>query len=53
VRFYAGVPLRTKEGQNIGTLNVIDTKPRETNVEELATLDDLAGIVMDELEAGL
>jgi signal transduction histidine kinase len=53
VRFYAGVPLRTKEGQNIGTLNVIDTKPRETNVEELATLEDLAGIVMDELEAGL
>jgi signal transduction histidine kinase len=53
LRFYAGVPLRTKDGHNLGTLNVIDTKPRETSEAELATLEDLAGIVVDELEARL
>ena len=53
LRFYAGVPLRTSDGHNLGTLCVIDTKPRKATEEELATLEDLAGIVVDELEVRL
>ena len=53
LRFYAGVPLRTRDGYNLGALNVIDTKPREVTEEELATLEDLAAIVVDELELRL
>jgi diguanylate cyclase (GGDEF)-like protein len=50
IRFYAGVPLRTRDGYNIGTLCAIDTKPRELDRDEIAILADLAHIVMDELE---
>jgi signal transduction histidine kinase len=53
LRFYAGVPLRTKDGHNLGTLNVIDTKPRQASDGELAILEDLAGIVVDDFEARL
>ena len=53
LRFYAGVPLKTQDGYNLGTLNVIDTKPREVTEEELAMLEDLAAIVVDELEVRL
>lgn len=53
LRFYAGVPLTTRDGHNLGTLNVIDIKPREVSEEELATLQDLAAIVVDELEVRL
>lgn len=53
LRFYAGVPLRTSDGYNLGTLNVIDTAPRELTEAELATLEDLAEIVVDELELRL
>jgi len=53
LRFYAGVPLKTEDGYNLGTLNVIDVKPREVTEEELATLEDLAAIVVDELEVRL
>ena len=53
LRFYAGSPLRTRDGFNLGTLNVIDREPREPTAEEIATLDDLAAIVVDELELRL
>lgn len=53
LRFYAAVPLLTSDGHNLGTLNVIDTKPREISEEEIATLDDLAAIVIGELEVRL
>lgn len=52
-RFYAGVPLTTYDGHNLGTLCVIDVVPRETSAEEVATLTDLASVVMDELELRL
>jgi signal transduction histidine kinase len=53
LRFYAGVPLTTREGYNLGTLNVIDTEPREVTGAEIATLEDLAAIVIDEMELRL
>jgi diguanylate cyclase (GGDEF)-like protein len=50
IRFYAGAPLRTDDGHNMGTLCVIDRTPREFTEEERILLDDLAHIVIDELE---
>lgn len=50
LRFYAGVPLTTYDGHNLGTLCIIDQEPREMSESDLATLTDLAGLVMDELE---
>ncbi|WP_396634960.1 ATP-binding protein [Maribacter sp. R86514] len=51
VQFYAGAPLNTKEGQSIGTLCVIDTKPRkEFTKKQQASLKDLADQVMAQLE---
>ena len=49
-RFYAGVPLRSSEGQNIGTLAIIADKPRQLEAWEIRTLSDLAEFVMSELE---
>ncbi|MGH9298098.1 MAG: PP2C family protein-serine/threonine phosphatase, partial [Acidimicrobiales bacterium] len=50
LRFYAGAPLTTHDGFNLGTLCVIDRQPREVTEDEVATLRDLAALVMDELE---
>jgi signal transduction histidine kinase len=51
VQFYAGAPLNTKEGESIGTLCVIDIKPRTTFTEkQQASLKDLADQVMAQLE---
>ncbi len=53
LRFYAGVPLRTHDGFNLGTLCVIDKEPRQVSADEIAHLEDLASIVMDQLELRL
>ncbi|MGX1786775.1 sensor domain-containing diguanylate cyclase [Bosea sp. NPDC055332] len=53
LRFYAGIPLRTSEGQNIGTLCALGTTPRAIDPSEIAILSDLASIVMNELELRL
>jgi GAF domain-containing protein len=53
LRFYLGVPLTTGDGFNLGTLNVIDVRPRAVSAAEVETLRDLAAIVMDELELRL
>ncbi len=50
LRFYAGIPLKTHDGHNLGTLCVIDKEPRKITQEETDILQDLAAIVMDELE---
>ncbi|MBC7596402.1 MAG: GAF and ANTAR domain-containing protein [Kineosporiaceae bacterium] len=52
-RFYLGIPLKTHDGFNLGTLCVIDRKPREATDGDIATLRDLAAIVVDELELRL
>jgi GAF domain-containing protein len=53
LRFYAGSPLRTHDGYNLGTLCVIDKEPRELTEEQIRVLDDLAALVVDELELRL
>lgn len=50
VRFYAGIPLETRDGNNVGTLCLVDTEPREFDADQLAMLTDLAHMVMGELE---
>jgi PAS domain S-box-containing protein len=51
LRFYAGAPLLTQDGFNLGTLCLLDTKPRDALTDEQkAILADLAAMVMDELE---
>ncbi|NJR40234.1 MAG: GAF domain-containing protein [Leptolyngbyaceae cyanobacterium CSU_1_4] len=54
VRFYAGAPLLTQDGFNLGTLCVVDTQPRDfMSLDQQATLVDLAAMVVDELELRL
>jgi GAF domain-containing protein len=49
VRAYAGVPLMTPDCHAVGAICVIDLKPREWTDGELASLEDLAGVVMREV----
>ena len=53
LRFYAGVPLTTADGYNLGTLCVIDREPRSVSDDELEVLTSLARLVMDQLELRL
>ena len=50
LKFYLGVPLRTHDGFNLGTLCVIDREPRTVNQEQIDQLNDLASVVMDQME---
>ncbi|KAL6302466.1 hypothetical protein BKA93DRAFT_858084 [Sparassis latifolia] len=51
IRFYAGCPLRTQDGFNIGTLSIIDDTPRrEFSPRQRHTLKEFAQIAMRELE---
>lgn len=49
VRFYCGIPLQTGDSNNIGTLCIIDTKPRNLTQKELETLNDLAALAKAEI----
>jgi PAS domain S-box-containing protein len=53
IRFYAGAPLRTPDGLNLGTLCAIDTRPRQFSADERRVLADLAALAMDELQLRL
>lgn len=50
IRFYAGAPLKLKDGQRIGTLCLIDTKPRTLDSLDFAILGTLRDLVVGELE---
>ena len=52
IRFYAGVPLRDKSGQPLGTLCVIDREPRRLRAAEVQGLLDLAEIASSEIQGG-
>jgi phosphoribosyl 1,2-cyclic phosphodiesterase/DNA-binding response OmpR family regulator len=49
LRFYAGVPLRVSEGDRVGTLCLIDHRPRALGESEIALLRDLGTLVETEL----
>ena len=51
LRFYVGVPLKRNDGQTIGTLSVLDFTPRTATATEVANLQDLAALVVAQLEA--
>ena len=53
LRFYAGAPLRTWDGHCLGTVCVIDKEPREFSDRDVVTLEQLAAIVVHELELRL
>jgi diguanylate cyclase (GGDEF)-like protein len=49
IRFYAGAPIRGADGHALGTLCLIDRRPREFDADDLVALRDLAGLVEGEL----
>ncbi|WP_025111494.1 diguanylate cyclase [Pseudomonas sp. H1h] len=51
IRFYAGCPLQVSDGSKLGTLCLIDTKPRQLDDEERELLRDLARMAEQELMA--
>jgi len=51
IRFYAGCPLRALNGHKLGTLCIIDRKAHSLDSEDLAALQDLAGMVEREIAA--
>jgi diguanylate cyclase (GGDEF)-like protein len=51
IRFYAGCPLRFVDGSVLGTLCIIDQKPRTLSKDDLDALKDLASTAERELAA--
>jgi predicted PurR-regulated permease PerM len=50
IRFYAGAPLRTASGHVIGSLCIMDRKPRTLNSRDLKLLQVIADELMMEVE---
>jgi len=50
MRFYAGAPIRTSKGMNIGTICLLDDRPRKLSGGEKETLSMMADVVMSHLE---
>jgi len=49
IRFYAGVPIVSLDNYRIGTLCIIDTKPRSIDTEQIALLNDFSSQVTHEI----
>ena len=50
VRFYAGAPLTTGDGFCLGSMCVLGLEPRQASAIEMASLNDLAAMVMSQIE---
>jgi GAF domain-containing protein len=53
LQFYAAAPIVTPDGHRLGTVTVMDTEPHDPTPDQLAALEDLAALVMDQLELRL
>lgn len=53
LRFYAGVPLKGSDGNNLGMLAAIDAAPRGVSEREITILKKLAEVVVHLLETRL
>jgi hypothetical protein len=51
IRFYAGAPLRTRDGHAVGSLCVLDTRPRRVTPTERRLLEIVADDVVTAMEA--
>lgn len=51
IRFYAGYVLKLRQGINIGTLCLIDSKPRDMNEEDQQLLQDLGEMIEQEIKS--
>ena len=51
--FHVSVPLRTRDGYELGKLSVMDRRPRRVDERQLRRLKSLAAIVMDQLDLRL
>ena len=49
IRFYAGCPLKSLNGHNLGTFCIIDNKPKNLTEDEIASFKDLAFMAEREL----
>lgn len=50
IRAYAGVPLKSPDGYNLGALCVKDTRPRDFTSDQIDILRHFGALVVDELE---
>ena len=48
IRFYAGRPVKAPDGARVGTLCLMDHRPRELDAEDLHLLNDLGTLVEEE-----
>lgn len=53
LRFYAAMPLTTRDGFNLGAICLADTEPRQFSQADLNILTDIGGMLVRDLEAGL
>ena len=50
IRFYAAAPLRSRDGFNLGTVSVLDQKPRDLGPGEAEMLLGLGALAMNQME---